>query len=172
MRKFTTTILLIFPLVMFGQVKFSTATFEEVIKESQKTSKLIFLQFESNGCEKCNEVADKAFEDAGLAKLLQESFVCVKIGPTHPDRELISSLYNIQGFGSFFIDQQKTLLHTYLTTTTRATSYKEQVEIVFNRAGEELRLNEMEKQYNSGEKTPGMLQLILEKRKSLYLQTD
>lgn len=164
--------LLLFSLSFYGQVHFLDISFEEALKQSKESGRFIFLQFESTDCSRCNEVAYKAFQDKKLASQLNQAFIPIAIGPSHPDRELIRSLCNIKGFGSFFIDQNKTLIHSFPQSSSRASDYKKQVDIALTKAGEDIRLNELEKEYKNGNRTAGMLELILQKRKSLNLETD
>ncbi len=90
------------------------------MQRSKQTGKFIFLQFESDGCNQCNEVADKAFENKKLSELLEQTFICIKITTDHPDRNKVSSLYNKKedSFGSMFINSDGTLIHHYAGSTT------------------------------------------------------
>lgn len=161
------------PLFLNGQVSFLSIPFQEALKVSAEKGSLIFLQFESATCSKCNEVADKAFANKELSGLLGQTFICLKINKDHPDRDMINNLYNIgDGFGSFFIDQNKTLVHSFLKTTTFANDYKNQIDIALTKAVEDTRLSELEKQYQEGNRSPGLLELLIQKRKSLNLETD
>ena len=164
----------LFPKVLFSQTMFQQISFEDALKLSGKTGKLIFLQFESATCNHCNEVANKAFEDKELTKKIEESFICIKIDPAaNADRETIGKMYNVkESFGSLFIDQNKTLIHSFLKSTTRAADYKEQIDLAIYKSGEEIRINELEKEYRNGNKSAEMLGLLLTKRKSLNLETD
>lgn len=161
------------PLAIFAQSPFRDISFNEALVQSAETGKLIFLQYESEACLRCNEVANKAFEDKELSSELEKSFICIRISVTHPDRELTGRLYNTaSGFGSFIIDRNKTLILSYRRSSTRASDYKEQIETALNRSGEEIRVNELEKAYRNGDKSIGLLELLLAKKKNLNLETD
>ncbi len=158
---------------VFAQKTFQNISFEKALELSGETGKLIFLQFESATCKRCNEVADKAFEDRELTIKLEQTFICIKIGPSDPDRERISNLYNVkENFGSLFLDQNKTLIHSFLKSTTRAVEYKEQIDLAIYKSGEEARINDLEKEYRNGVKSVEMIELLLRKRKTLNLETD
>jgi hypothetical protein len=175
MRKFFVLSLLLFllPIAVFSQEVFKTIPFNDALKLSSETQQLIFLQFESEKCRQCNEVANKAFENKDLADLLEQAFICVKIEASHPDRKEIGALYNVSdGFGSFIIDKNKTLIHSFHKTTTKPSYYKEQVDIALTKAGEDIRITELEKEYKNGNKSIGIMESLLLKRKSLNLETD
>ncbi len=154
----------------FAQLQFQNISFEEALDKSKKTNQLIFIQLESPTCLQCNEVADKAFQDQTLANELEQTFICLKVTANHPDRQTIASLYN-SSFGSLFISNDKTLIHKFPKSTTRAAEYKEQMDIALAKASEDLRISELEKEYDDS-KSPAALEALLVKRKTLNLETD
>ena len=163
----------LFPLNLFSQVTFQDISFQEALRRSKETSQLIFMQVESSICKQCNEVANKAFEDKELASNLSKTFICLRITADHPDRKVINSLYNVEkGFGSLFIDQDKTILHRYDRSTTRAEEYNKQIDLALIAAGESLKISELEKEYHNGNKAPWLMEQLLLKRKTLHLNTD
>jgi hypothetical protein len=173
MKIISILIILLFPATVFAQSTFRDISFEQAIELSAKTGKLIFLQVESADCRHCNEVANKAFEDKELRTKFEQTVICLKIGPDAADRETINKLYGVKmSFGSFFIDQNKSLIHSFPQSTTRAAEYISQIDLALYKSGEEVRVIELEKEYRAGNKTSAMLELILRKRKSLNLETD
>jgi hypothetical protein len=157
----------------FSQHPFQDISFGEALKKSQQEGKLIFIQFESAACNQCNVVANKSLENEELAQQLAETFICLRISPMHQDRETIGSLYNIaSGVGSLFVDQNQALIHSYRMTTTRAGEYKKQIDIALTKAGEGLKVNELEKEYKNGNRAIGFLEFYLQKRATLNLPND
>ena len=157
----------------FPQLNFQDISFEDAILKSKQTGQFIFIQVESPTCIKCNEVAEKGFQNKELSEQIANTFICIKITSSHPDRNQVGSLYNIKnGFGSLFIDNDKTLIHSFPMTTTHAAEYKKQIDIFFDKAGENMRITQLEKEYKSGNKSPGVMELLLLKRKSLNLETE
>ena len=156
------------------QVNFENLSFDGALQKSKQTGKLIFAQFESDGCLQCNEVADKAFENQKLSELLEQTFICIKIAADNPDRTQIASKYNKRGdsFGSMFISSDGTLIHTYMGSSTSIKTYEEHVDKALTKAGEGLRVSELEKLYTSGNKNPGLLELLMQTRRTLSLATD
>lgn len=173
MKRISVLVFLLLPVAVFSQTTFRNISFEEAIRLSAQTGKLVFLQVESADCKHCNEVADKAFEDKELSTKLEQTLICVKISPNAADRETINKLYGAKlSFGSFFIDQNRSLVHSFPNSTTRAAEYMSQIDMALYKSGEEVRVNELEKEYRNGNKSPAMLELLLRKRKSLNLETD
>ena len=157
----------------FTQLNFQNISFEEAILKSKQTGQFVFMQVESPTCIKCNEVAEKSFQNKELSERLENTFICIKITSSHPDRNQVESLYNIKnGFGSLFIDNGKTLIHSYPMSTTNSAEYKKQIDIFFDKAGESMKITELEKEYKGGNKSPGIMELLLLKRKSLNLETE
>ncbi len=155
-----------------AQLQFQNISFEDAVKQATSENRLIFLQFESEKCIQCNEVANKAFEDKELAIQLNEIFICIKINAIHPDREKTEELLNAKyNFGSFILDKNKTLIHSYKKSSTLAQHYKEQIGIALTKASESVRITELEKEYQ-GNKNIFSAEALLLKRKSLNLQTD
>ncbi len=171
MKKRLLLFLLIVPVALWSQVSFSTGSFDNALKLSSENGLLIFLQFDAADCSKCNEVADKAFEDKELSKLIQQSFICFRVGIDHPERKEIQDLYDIKSFGTYFIDQYKTLIHSFPKTTTYVKEYKDQIDKVLIKAGEDIRLNQLLKDYASNKNTD-LLEMVLSKKRSLNLDTD
>lgn len=157
----------------FPQLNYQNISFDEAILKSKQTGQFVFIQVESPTCSKCNEVAEKSFQNKELSERLENTFICIKITSPHPDRNQVESLYNIKnGFGSLFIDNNKALIHSFPMSTTLAAEYKKQIDIFFDKAGESMKITELEKEYKSGNKSPGIMELLLLKRKSLNLETE
>lgn len=158
---------------IFAQSPFKNISFSEAVLEAEKTGKLIFIQFESVTCKQCNEVADKAFENKDLANRISQDFVSVKITSYHKDRDLLEDLYSIENnFGVLFIDKFKTLIHKYIGSSTIAKTYNDETEIALMKAGESVRISQLEQEYSDGDSGHVMMKTILVKKKSLGLETD
>lgn len=156
-----------------GQVAFQEISFEEALKRSYKESKIIFLQFESADCAHCNEVADKGLSDKELGKQVNETFLPVKIPAAHPDRSEIVERYNLdKAFGTFFINHNGVLLHRFPRTTSRSLDYFTEIDVALNKAGETLKVDELEREFRNGNRSTGFLESLLLKKRSLGLSTD
>lgn len=167
-------LLTVFHLQTHAQVSFRNISFDEALKESATKGKLIFIQFESATCTQCNEVADKAFSDAKLGEMMNKSFICLKITNNHTDRQKVASLFNKgnSSFGSLFVAADGSLVHTYAKSTTMAKSYEEEAEKALSKAGESVRLKNLEELYKNGNRNLDFLELYITARKNLQLETD
>src|SRR5687768_120074 len=153
-----------------AQVNFSSISFKEGLQTAKSEGKMIFLQFEAAGCNQCNDVANKGFENKEVTDKINEIFFCLKIGVQHPDRVQIAQAYNInadKGFGTLFLDYSGNLIHKFLGTTSRSQEYSNQIDIALLRAGEWLKINELEEQYKKGDRSPDFIQVLLQERRAL-----
>ena len=161
--------------VSWAQVNFSEIPFTDALQRARSEGKIIFLQFEAANCNQCNDVANKGFENKELADKINKTFFCLVINAQHPDRNKIATAYNMnvdKSFGTLFIDNNGTVVHKFLKTTSFSKEYSDQVDIALMKAGENLKINELEKEYQKGNRTFGFLQSLLGKRRSLNLPTD
>jgi hypothetical protein len=158
-----------------AQVNFSSVSLDDALQRAQSEGKLIFLQFEAAACNQCNDVANKGLQDKDVADKINQTFFCLKISLQHPDRSKIASTYSIdadRGFGTLFLDNNGTAVHKYLRTTSFSKEYLNQVDIALSKAGENLAINELEKEYKKGNRSFGFLEVLLQKRKALNMPTD
>jgi hypothetical protein len=158
-----------------AQVNFSSVSFNDALQRAQSEGKLIFLQFEAAACNQCNDVANKGLQDKDVADKINQTFFCLKISPQHPDRSKIASTYSIdadKGFGTLFLDNNGTAVHKFLKTTSFSKEYLNQVDIALSKAGENLAINELEREYKKGNRSFGFLEVLLQKRKGLNMPTD
>ena len=168
------TIFLLSTISAFCQINFENLSFDAALQKSKQTGKLIFLQFESEECQQCNEVASKAFEDKKLSKLLEQTFICIRIDIDHPDRNKIAYQYDRkdESFGSMFLSPEGTLIHDYPGSTTFIKIYEEHINKALTKAGEGVRVSALEKEYKNGNKVPGFMEMLMEMKKELHLETD
>jgi hypothetical protein len=165
----------LFVTTLSAQVSFSSLPFSQALQDAQAQGKLIFLQFEAANCEQCNDVANKGLKDKIVAERINQTFYCLKVDAHYPDRVKIAHDYNIdadKGFGTLFLDNNGTLVHKFLQTTSRSKDYLDQTEIALSKAGESLGISELEREYKKGNRSYGFLQALLLKRRTLNLPTD
>lgn len=156
-----------------AQIKFQDITFQEALEKANTEGKLLFLQFEAATCNQCNEVANKGLADANVVKRIDEGFIPLLISMNHPDRTYIGQQYNFsKGFGTLFVIPSGTLIHTFNGTASFPGEYLKQMDLALEKAGESLKINELEALYKKGNKSPGLLETLLLKKRSLNLATD
>jgi Protein of unknown function, DUF255 len=171
---FVAIILFISPVFTKAQVNFEDISFNQALAKAKGTGKLIFLQYEAKNCTQCNEVADKAFTDKKLGDILNSSFICLKISLENKDREKVSGIYH-KGkgqFGSLFLYSDGTLIHSYPGSTTFIKKYEEEINKALTKASEGTNLLELEKQYKTGNRTPGLMEFLIQTKKSLDFSID
>ncbi|RYF78714.1 MAG: DUF255 domain-containing protein, partial [Chitinophagaceae bacterium] len=158
----------------FSQVEFFSGSLKEALDKATGENKFLLLQIEATDCEQCNDVANKGFENKELAAKLETSFVCLKIDGSHPSRSQIFQTYHLQPqtFGTLFLDNNGTLLHSFLKTTTFSKELMSQIDIAFSKAGEVLQISLLENEYKNGNRGYGFIEMLLEKRSALHLSTD
>ena len=168
-------ITLVFFNAMFAQTYFPPISFSVALKSAADEGKIIFLQFEAANCNHCNEVAEKGLSNKDLAEQVASTFILIKIPADHPDRSQIATRYNMNNksaFGSLFIDHNGTLLHKFPATTSNSKDYFKQIDLAINKAGESLKIDQLEKEYEGGNKSLGVLEQLLLHKKTLNLSTD
>jgi hypothetical protein len=154
----------------FSQVEYDDALFDEVLTKARREGKLVFVQFASRSCRECNAVAEKGLSDKELSQLINQIFIAFYVDDSHPNRRQIETTYNLpDGFGVLFLNGDGTLIHKYAGSSTRPQPYKEHIDMALYRAGESLKVSELEKEYQNGNRTAGFMEQLLLKRKSLNL---
>ena len=140
---------------------------------ARQQGKLVFIQYESEGCAECNDVANKGLSDPALAARLASTFICLRMTAKHPDRALVTQRYHLAlKMGSLFLDQSGNLVHSFLKTTTSAADLNTQIDLALFKAGESLQLGTLEKEYANNNRSPGLMEAYILKRKELGMSTD
>lgn len=157
-----------------AQQPFQNISFERALQKAKKEHKLIFLQFESDNCIQCNEVADKAFANLEFAKKISNEFVPLKIKPDSKDRIQIGEQYDIsEGFGTLFIDGTGKLIYAKRSTFSTPTSYLKEIEAAYNRQSDYKIIEEKEKSYfDQNYKNVADLEMLIQAKTDLNLSTD
>ncbi len=174
MKKYLLIIAILSPAFITAQVDFQNISFEAALIKAKETGKLIFMQVESLQCNQCDDVASKALSDNKLAAFLNNTFVCIKLPSEEKERRRVLTSYvkGGIGFGVVFFSSDGSLVHTYLGSTTQPTKYEDEGNIALTKASEGITLGAIEKQYKDGNKSPGLMEFLIQKRRSLGLPTD
>jgi hypothetical protein len=168
-------VLLLCSFGVFAQVNFQPFSFDKALAKAQLEGKLLLVQFEASDCDRCNDVANKAFADKALGAKVEASFVCVKISAESPERSRVATLLQLdpnKAFGTFFLGGDKTVLQAFPRSSTLPSQYQAQVDIALNNAGESLKISQLEQEYRKGNKSVGFLELLLQKKQLLHQPTD
>lgn len=155
-----------------AQSPFQNISFEKALKKAAKENKLIFLQFQSDDCIQCNEVADKAFADVTLSSKVSEEYIPIKIAVNDKLYNDISNRYDIK-YGSLFIDEKGELVHAVKMTTTNTRHYFEQMKIADEKRKIKQSLAGYEKKYfDAPVKNIRDLETLIAAKNSLNESTD
>src|SRR5438045_7517223 len=99
----------------------------------------------------------------------------MKIDLNQPEHAKLDRTYNLnslKNFASLFLSQDGILLHSYNTVSSSYKEYLRQIDEAFLKAGEALKINQIEQEYNTVNHNFGVLEVLLMKRKQLHLATD
>src|SRR5436305_9309604 len=167
MRFFFIALMLLCSAAGIGQQLFQPISFEAALKKASDEGKMVLVQYESADCKQCNEVADKGMQSEAVKEKLSKTFVCIRVSPQSADRQTISNLYHLlNSFGTLFIEPNKTLILNYPRSTTNPAEYLSQADLALERAGEVLKVNELEKEYRGGNRSVGVVESYLKKKMS------
>ena len=156
-----------------AQTNFRNISFTDALHMAKAEGKMLFMQFESEDCDQCNEVADKGLEDIEVGKRIEQAFVAIKITSKHPDRIQLTGQYNMhKGFGTLFIDMNGALIHKFGKSTTFSKEYLNQIDLAIYSTSESSRINDLENEYKNGNRDLSFLERLLTKRKTLNLDTE
>jgi len=172
MRRFLLCIAVLAGLSGLAQKPFQDLGFTNALVQAKSAGKLLFIQYEADNCAECNRVADKGFSNPALAARLEAAFVCIRVSPKHPDRARVTEKYGLTGqWGSLFIDATGRLVSSYFKTTTSAADFNKVIDIALFEAGEASQLSTYEKEYAAGNRSPGLLEAYILKKRDLGQST-
>lgn len=157
-------------LAAFSQAADEPLSFNAALAKAKQDGKLVFVQLQSPSCRECNAVAEKGLADKELSDQINQTFVVLTVDAHHVNRKQIEAAYNLPGgFGVLFLDAEGTLVHKYGGSSSRPQHYKEQIDLALYRAGESVKVSQFENEYRNGNRTPGLLEQWLLKRRTLNL---
>ncbi|MDB5253134.1 MAG: hypothetical protein JWP27_2303 [Flaviaesturariibacter sp.] len=172
MPRFLLSFCLLASILAHAQVRFETGSLSSALQKAAATGKLVLLQVESADCSHCNEVASAGLSRPDVGTSANGLFISLELPVTHPDRQAVETRYNMEGrFGTLFLDASGTLLHKYEASSTGSAPYLRNFEIAQQKAGESMRISELEKEFNAGNRAPGFIEALLLKKQSLGLST-
>lgn len=135
-------------LLVKAQDAFRNISYAKALKLAVKENKLVFLQYESETCIQCNDVADKAFKDKALIALLSKKYIAIKVPAWHTDREQVAEVFNLKNnFGTLYIDKNERLVYHSPKTSSSPRSYYAEMETVESKLVKLLQVDKDEKDY-------------------------
>ncbi|MEJ8841361.1 thioredoxin family protein [Lacibacter sp. H375] len=162
MKKIFTSLLLLLCCVgIYGQIKFEPLTYEEALQKAKKKKKILFVQLQSPTCDQCNEVGTKGLSSSDVSDLLKKEFIAVTFKATDPDWKVLSRQYFLS-FGSLFFNSSGDLLHKYTGTSSSSLTYVNEIKKATEKNYDYAYFQNLEEDYKKGERS-------LEKIKELIL---
>lgn len=111
MKSLLTVIIILTSYVCFGQgIDFKHYSFEQAIKEAQKTDKLIFVDVYTKWCGPCKRMAKMVFTQKEMGDYFNSRFICIKVDAETNEGALVKEKYSISSFPTFlWVDKDKNL---------------------------------------------------------------
>ena len=157
-----------------AQVNFENISIAEAISRSAASGKLVFAQFVSESCDKCNQDADRSFAIRSLGESINRKCIAIKIEINSPDREHFIASYNFNEVpGTFFISGDGQLVHKFTSTTAKFSDYITQVDRAYKKITERKAiLKELDNEWNRDPSDILASEANIEKRADLSLPID
>ncbi|WP_081169685.1 thioredoxin family protein [Niastella populi] len=166
-------LILLTPAFSFAQFLSPDAPLQQAYIKATQQDRLIFLMIESEECQQCNDVADKAFQNDSLKNYVAANFVALRISPFHSDLNLLRDKYNYQGGNSvLFLDKWGTLVYRMNMSTTEYSKYLLQCRIALTKKAEADQLRSLEQDALTGKIETDRLYQLMQKRRTLSLPID
>jgi hypothetical protein len=174
MKRSLIILLILISNLSIGQVKFEDISLNEAFIKASKEGKIVFVQFVSESCKQCNEVAERAFSDKQLGIKAGEKCIAIKIDLQRTDRTSFIEKYNSdESLGSFFFTGDADLLHRTTNTTSFATAYINDIELAYNKFSEgRIPLKELDNLWATNSGDFAAMQMNLKRRAQLSLPLD
>ncbi len=165
--------ILLMPAPSFAQFISPDVPLQQAYIQATQHDRLIFLMIESEECQQCNDVADKAFQNDSLKNYVAANFVALRISPFHPDVNFLRDKYNYQGGNSvLFLDKWGTLVYRMNMSTTEYSKYLLQCRIALMKKNEADQIRSLEQDALAGKIETDRLYQLMQKRRTLSLPID
>jgi thioredoxin-related protein len=86
---------------------FYEGPFEDVLKESKRINRPIFLDFTSNRCKHCIKMEKETFQNSTIANDLNSNFIAYKVDLDDIEGQSMIKKYKIEEFPSYLIIDPK-----------------------------------------------------------------
>lgn len=157
-----------------GQAAFQKISYEKALKKAAKENKLIFLQYESENCARCNDVANAAFTDEKLKQDLSQKFIAIRMEKDNPARDKLDGIFNIKGrMGTLYIDENERLVHRSSMTSSQPRYYTNEMKVAEKKYSTQLQLDADSISYFvQGKKDIHIIKRIIQTKTDLGQETD
>lgn len=157
-----------------AQVRFQPLSLDDAVNQAALTGKLVFAQFTSSNCDRCNQLAELAFEKPELADLVNKRCIAIKIDQQSAYRHKFIEEFNPdQVIGTYFISGGGELIHRFAGTASTPAPYIQQVNTAFNKLTEGVvTFRELNDEWDNNPGNIAAMEKNLNKRLSVGLPTD
>jgi tetratricopeptide (TPR) repeat protein len=144
-----------------AQVNFSIfSTFDAVLEQAKQDKKLIFIQFESEKCVQCYDVAMAGLASTQLKEKYAVNFLSLK---TKKGDNLYANLlekYQLTNefMGSLYLDNQGKILLKQSSTTSHPTAYLQWADKAISNVDKLSEVDNLEKMYQKGDRSAVLME--------------
>jgi len=156
MKKIISILLLaVIALSAKAQTQFRDLSFEEALATAAKEKKQVFIDFYTDWCGPCKNMAKNVFPQVSVGNYMNKNFVCVKYNAEKEGKELAKT-YHVTAYPTFIIvDTQKKVL----LELKGAMDGEKFINKIKSGLNPDQTPERMAERYNSGERTPELVNL-------------
>jgi tetratricopeptide (TPR) repeat protein len=134
--------------------------------------KLIFLHFETDQCQECNEVAKTGFASAQFQERLSRDFISFRVNPGTQNGRKLADKFDVKYKpASLFLDANGNILSRMNGSNSDGSKYTAQADLALSRRSGK-QLSDYEKAYNAGDRSLEVLEGYMSKRSEALQPTD
>lgn len=154
MKKIVSILLLtVIALSVKAQTQFRDLSFEEALATAAKEKKQVFIDFYTDWCGPCKNMAKNVFPQVSVGNYMNKNFVCVKYNAEKEGKELAKT-YNVTAYPTFIIvDTQKKVL----LEIKGAMDGEKFINKIKSGLNPDQTPERMAERYNAGERTPDLI---------------
>ncbi|WP_083714633.1 thioredoxin family protein [Bacteroides bouchesdurhonensis] len=140
-------------LITVAQTNFRHISFDEAIAAAKQENKMVFIDFYTDWCGPCKMMAKEVFPQKKVGDYFNEKFVCVKFNAEKEGKEL-AARYQVKAYPTFIVLNTKEELQLDIKGAANADDFIAKVDAGLDPEQSPAR---MEARYNSGERTPELI---------------
>lgn len=150
---FATLLLCVMPLLGTAQTQFHNLSLDDAINLAKKENKLVFIDFYTDWCGPCKNMARQVFPQKKVGDFLNSKFVCLKLNAEKEGKELAAK-YNVKAYPTYVVLDTNTQPRMHASGAMNADEfiYKVEMETNPNNAPER-----MKRLYDAGKHTPELI---------------